>query len=357
MRSLCHPRRQPREHAGLRQPPLFGERRLDPREHRPQQLPLLLGQAGLAAEPLHVAVVLPARKLPSVDHRAPFRPEKVRTETVAFDTGCRLPEQFPDVLVRRQIETPHVGRVEVSPDATHRVHLKTLGDLRLVPDEPPETRPQRGDQRIRERREQHAALRMCARQMHRPMERHDGLAGTGRARDTRRAAVLPFDELPLGWVQEDGPLLPGVVQGPLQRLHVRHHPEAALRVRMCERIGARHRRRRAVRRTAGRKLQQRLGGLARQMIGEVEQRVLRRSPHVVQPLDRHAVAQQILVRGVGEDRGPRRRGSASRDARGGRRDVHLHIPRHLNLTDRLPDLDELRRSCRRMPFQPPSSAH
>ena len=68
---------------------------------------------------------------------------------------------------------------------------------------------------------------MRARQMHRPMERHDGLAGAGRARDTRRAAVLPFDELPLGRVQEDGPLLPGVGQRPLQRLHIRHHPEAA----------------------------------------------------------------------------------------------------------------------------------
>ena len=145
--------------------------------------------------------------------------------------------------------------------------------------------------------------------MHRPMERHDGLAGAGRARDTRRAAVFPFDELPLGRVKEDRPLLPRVVERSLQCLHIRHHPEAALRVRMRERIGARHGRHCAVRRTAGRKLQQRLGGLARQMIGEVEQRVLRRGPHVVQPLDRHAVAEQVVVRRVGEDRGPRRRWS------------------------------------------------
>ena len=165
--------------------------------------------------------------------------------------------------------------------------------------------------------------------MHRPMERHDGLPGAGRARDARRAAVLPFDELPLGRVQKDGPLLPGVVQRALQRLHIRHHPEAALRVRMRERIGARHGRRRTVGRTARRKLQQRLGGLARQVIGEVEQRVLRRGPHVVQPLDRHAVAQQVVVRRAGEDRGPRRRWSTSHRVPGwtlGRPPLHTAAP-------------------------------
>ena len=234
------------------------------------------------------------------------------------------------------------------------MHLETLGDLRLVPDEASETRSQRGGQRIGEGGQQHAALWMCARQMHRPVKRHDGLAGAGRARDTRRTGVLAFDELPLGRVQEDRPLLPGVVQRPLQRLHVRHHPEAALRVRMRERIGARHGRRRAVRGTAGRKLQQCLGGLARQVVGEVEQRVLRRGPHVVQPLDGHAVAQQIVVRRVGEERRPRRRRSASRGPFGGRGDVHLHIPRHPNLANRLADLDELRSARRRMPFQSPS---
>ena len=354
MRSLCHLHRQPREHAGLRQLPLFGEGRPDPREDRPEQLPLLLGQPGLAAEPLHVTVVLPTRELPGVDHRAPFRPEEVRTETMAFDTRSRLPEQLPDVLVRRRVEAAETGRVEAAPDAAHRIHFQTLGDLRFVPDEALEARPKRDGQRLGEGGQQHAALRMCSRQMHRPVERHDGLAGAGRARDARRAAVLPFDELPLGRVQEDRPLLPGVVQRSLQRVHIRHHPEAALRVRVRERIGARDGRRRTVGRTAGRKLQQRLGGLARQVIGEVEQRVLRRGPHVVQPLDRHAVAEQIVVRRAGEDRGPRRCWPASHRVLAGRRNVHLYIPWHLNLADRLADLDELRSSRRRMPFQSPS---
>ena len=183
---------------------------------------------------------------------------------------------------------------------------------------------------------------------------HDRLARTGRARDARRAAVLPFDKLPLGWMQEDRPLLPGEIQRPLQRLHVRHYPEAALRVRMRERIGARDGRRGPVRRAAGRKLQQRLGCLRRQVIREVEQSVLRRRPHVAQPLGRHAMAQQVVVRRVPENRHPRRHGSASRRALAGRRDIHLHIPRHPNLTHRLADLDELRRPRRGMPFHSPT---
>ena len=86
-------------------------------------------------------MVLPPRELPSVDHRAPFRPEEVRTETVAFDIGSRLPEQLPDVFVRRQVEAADARRIEAPSDGAHRMHLETLGDLRLVPDEASETRP------------------------------------------------------------------------------------------------------------------------------------------------------------------------------------------------------------------------
>ena len=46
-----------------------------------------LGTDEIAAETVHVGVLLPTRELPGVDYRAPFRPEEVRAETVAVDFG------------------------------------------------------------------------------------------------------------------------------------------------------------------------------------------------------------------------------------------------------------------------------
>ena len=139
-RSLCDAHRQPREHAGLRQPPLFGERRPDPREDRPEQLPLLLGQPALAAEPLHVAVVLPTRELPGVDHGVPFRPER----SAHRNGGLRHPLPPARVAPGCLSHSPdRGGRRSLRRDASrcrHRMHLQTLGDLRLVPDEAPEAR-------------------------------------------------------------------------------------------------------------------------------------------------------------------------------------------------------------------------
>ena len=154
-------------------------------------------------------------------------------------------------------------------------------------------------------------------------------------------------------VQEDRPLLPGIVERPLKGLDVRHHPEATLCVRVGERIGACGGRRTRRRGATGGELQQCLGRFGRQVIGDVEQRILRRRPHVAQPLDRHAVTQQVVVRRTGEDRGPRRLSRARYCGYVRCRHVHVDVPRHLDLTHRLADLHELRRPGRRMPLQPP----
>ena len=237
MRRLGNLRGQPREHGGLRQPPVFRERRPDPREDRPEHLALLLGEPRPAAEPRQVAVGFPGLELPGVDHRAPLRPQEVRAEPVALDAGRGTVEQGPDVLVAGEIEGAGAGRVEPPADAAHGVHLEALGDLRLVADQTREPHAQGGGQRVGERRQQHAALGVRAGEMHGPVEGHDGLAGAGRPRDAGGAVVLALDELALGRMQEDRPLLPGIVQGPLERLHVGHHPEPPLGVGVGERIG------------------------------------------------------------------------------------------------------------------------
>jgi hypothetical protein len=53
----------------------------------------------------------------------------------------------------------------------------------------------------------------------------------------RRAAVVALDELALRRVQEDRPLLPRVLERALQLLDVGEHAEAALGVRVLERVG------------------------------------------------------------------------------------------------------------------------
>ena len=85
-------------------------------------------------------------------------------------------------------------------------------------------------------------------------------------------------------------------------LCVLHEAESALRVRMCERVRIGGHLCRALRCAAGCELQQRLRRLSRQVVGEIEQRVLVRAANVVQPRLGDAVAQQLVVRGFGEER-------------------------------------------------------
>jgi hypothetical protein len=73
------------------------------------------------------------------------------------------------------------------------------------------------------------------------MQRDDGLAGAGRAGDSRRPGIAALDQLPLRRVEEDRPFLPRIVECALQLLEIGHDAEAALRVGMGEGIGARGR--------------------------------------------------------------------------------------------------------------------
>ena len=114
---------------------------------------------------------------------------------------------------------------------------------------------------------------MGPRQVHGTMQRHDRLACAGRSRDARRPVIVAHDELPLLGMQEDRPLVPRGIEGALQLLDARHHPEAPLRIWMLERVGYRHRLRRPWRASGG-ELKDRLRRLRGQMLREGEQAVL-----------------------------------------------------------------------------------
>ena len=62
------------------------------------------------------------------------------------------------------------------------------------------------------------------------MQCNDRLPRPGGAGDAGGAVVGVFHQVALGRVQEDRPLLPRVVQRPLELYHVRHHAETTLRV-------------------------------------------------------------------------------------------------------------------------------
>ena len=90
-------------------------------------------------------------------------------------------------------------------------------------------------QRVREGRQQHLA-RLDAGEMGGAMQRDDGLASAGRARDARGTGEVARDQRRLRGMQEDGPFLPRLVERAAQRLDVAEGAEATERVGMQERV-------------------------------------------------------------------------------------------------------------------------
>ena len=169
MRSLCHLRRQLREHAGLGQTVPVRRAQTGPARRSTTAAPAAsrpTGSCGRAAArrgsppSSRVARRRPPCSIPSQRKCAPKRWPS--TSAAACRSSSRMSS------FRRQVEVAHGGRVEAPPDAAHRMHFQALSDLRLVPDETLEARSQRGGQRIREGGQQDTALRMCTRQSARP---------------------------------------------------------------------------------------------------------------------------------------------------------------------------------------------
>jgi hypothetical protein len=204
------------------------------------------------------------------------------------------------------------------------VDIDPLRETRLAAQQPPQLGSQRVCERIGKRCQQNPRVRMGAREMMRPMQSHDGLAGPGGAGHARRAGVVALHPLPLIGVKEDGPLVPGEVEGALQLLHARHDPEAALGIGMIERAANRNSAREYPRLGVGGqervlnacnrggqlgharpaacgKFQQRLPGLRREVASQDQERVVGRVLHVTDPFDGNAVAEEHVVGQLGEE--------------------------------------------------------
>ena len=181
MRSLRDMPFQTPEHAGLCEQLPLGQGIAHFGEDRPQHRAMRLRQAGLAAEPHHIPVVLPTLKLPRIDHLTPLGPQEVRAERVIPDLGRCPVDQRPHLTLGNQGRSPEVRLVKAPADAAHRVHFQPLGDAGLIVDQAPKPHAQRVRERVREGGEQDAGVGMRAGEMNGAAERHDSLSGAGRA--------------------------------------------------------------------------------------------------------------------------------------------------------------------------------
>ena len=207
--------------------------------------------------------------------------------------ACLVPAASCDLLRRGELDGPDVALVEPTADGVHRVDLDPLAEARLVADQAPQLGAERVRQGFGEGRQQDARI------------------GFARARWTARCRatiVLPvpaepkrapgrevaLDELALGGMEEDRPLLPrdSPAPAPVPRRCV------MTRKRRCASgcsNGSPSRGAAAAiaRRAASGQFQQRLGRLGGQVVGQVEQGVLGRGLGLRPAIPRHAVAQQL----------------------------------------------------------------
>jgi hypothetical protein len=170
------------------------------------------------------------------------------------------------------------------------------------------------------------------------VQRHDRLPRPRRARDAGRPTEVALHELALRGMQEHDPPLPRVLERALQLLDVLDDPEAPLRIRVLKRVDLRADEHRFARPAAGGELEQRLSRFTRQAVDQREQLVLAGGEHVVQPLGRHAVAEQVVLRDPAQRRSRRRRGRRPwrdplRSVRSHRESYRPHMGKEDNRSD------------------------
>ena len=114
--------------------------------------------------------------------------------------------------------------------------FEPLRHTRLVTDQPLDVGAKRMRERLRERRQKDAAVRIRPRQMDGAVQRDDGLPRAGGTGHASRPGVVVGDELTLLGVQEDRPLVPRRIQSAFEFLDARHDAETPLGIGMRERI-------------------------------------------------------------------------------------------------------------------------
>src|SRR5882724_11797578 len=116
------------------------------------------------------------------------------------------------------------------------MNFEPFPKARFVADQCPEFRSQCVRQRIGKGGEQHPSVWIRSSKEDSTMHRNKRLARACRTRRARWTVIIALNQSALRWMQEHCPFVPGVIQGAFQFLDVGHHAEAALCVRVLERV-------------------------------------------------------------------------------------------------------------------------
>ena len=132
------------------------------------------------------------------------------------------------------------------------------------------------------------------------MQRHDRLAGPGRARDARRAGKVARDQRGLRRMKEDGPFLPRLVERAAQRLDIAENAKAAQGVGMGEGVASAGTGFGASGFSPTASLSNASCASCGRWAIDVEQRVFVGRSHVIDPFRRHAEGHQLELPQVAE---------------------------------------------------------
>ena len=89
-------------------------------EHRPEDLPLGLGEQRFSAEAGDISIRLPGVQLSRINDLLPLGQQESPTELVVLSAFTGDPQQLLDDLWRRQIDLPEVGLVETLSGSVDR---------------------------------------------------------------------------------------------------------------------------------------------------------------------------------------------------------------------------------------------
>jgi hypothetical protein len=160
-------------------------------EDRPYGGPLLAAEMGPPSDAGHLGIGLDVLDLPGIDDMAPLGQQKLLGHACHVLGFGRLHDHAADQVTAGDMRlAPESERVQLLGDAAERGDGDPLQQTRVVRGQHLQLAAERICQGLGEGGEQHVCLAIFTQHAHHSVERHDGLAGAGGARDTGGARSI-----------------------------------------------------------------------------------------------------------------------------------------------------------------------